>query len=611
MRAEGVEFRVNAHVGATGKNGVSAARPARRIRRAGRSRRAPSIRATCDVPGRDLDGVHFAMDFLPLQNRRVAGDADVPPLTAKGKHVIVIGGGDTGSDCVGTSNRQGALSVTQFELLPQPPEHENKPLVWPYWPMKMRTSSSHEEGCERDWAVADQGVQGRGRQGAMRSSPAASNGRTAKLREVPGSEFELKADLVLLAMGYLHPVHAGMLDELGVEYDARGNVKADTEHYRTSVAEGLRRRRHAPRPVAGRLGDTRGPPVRARRRRIPDGRVRAAALVHRFANDRYRRARRRELAAGAQLRCAADVAIRTLEGGGVLVLAAACVSRSPPTSSASCRRAGPTAARRTSASTAASSRARAARADELAALSRDGCPIRGRGGGPGHDAVSALCAVRSAARAPASGRSPRSAARSRGARTTRACTSTHFRRGRIMASASCACSATSIRARIACGASARPSKRWRAGFCRAFAGRSPARRDALSALHVTKGLRSPYDHLMLGLHDGAKADLAYQRELRAAGRALRAGHDVAVLFRPGDARGGVGPVHARADDPSAARRAVRAASARRWRSSSGFAAASSRPADAASRRCRIVGGELRTRSRSAAIRPTIAAVPPD
>src|SRR5204863_1258065 len=106
-----------------------------------------------DVPGRDLDGIYFAMDFLPLQNKRVAGDPDVPPLTAAGKHVVVIGGGDTGSDCVGTSNRQGALSVTQFELLPQPPEHENKPLVWPYWPMKLRTSSSHEEGCERDWAV--------------------------------------------------------------------------------------------------------------------------------------------------------------------------------------------------------------------------------------------------------------------------------------------------------------------------------------------------------------------------------------------------------------------------------------------------------------------------
>jgi glutamate synthase (NADPH/NADH) small chain len=187
-----------------------------------------------DVPGRDLDGVHFAMDFLPLQNRRVAGDTDVPPLTAKGRHVIVIGGGDTGSDCVGTSNRQGALSVTQFELLPQPPEHENKPLVWPYWPMKMRTSSSHEEGCERDWAVQTKAFKGDGGK-AVALVACRVEWKDGKLREVPGSEFELKADLVLFAMGYLHPVHTGMLEELGVEYDARGNVKADTEHYRTSV----------------------------------------------------------------------------------------------------------------------------------------------------------------------------------------------------------------------------------------------------------------------------------------------------------------------------------------------------------------------------------------
>ena len=233
MRAEGVEFRVNAHVGATGKNGVPAARLLEEFDALVASAGSEHPR-DLDVPGRDLDGVHFAMDFLPLQNRRVAGDTDVPPLTAKGRHVIVIGGGDTGSDCVGTSNRQGASSVTQFELLPQPPEHENKPLVWPYWPMKMRTSSSHEEGCERDWAVQTKAFTGEG--GKVVALVASRvEWKDGKLRDVPGSEFELKADLVLFAMGYLHPVHAGMLEELGVEYDARGNVKADTEHYRTSV----------------------------------------------------------------------------------------------------------------------------------------------------------------------------------------------------------------------------------------------------------------------------------------------------------------------------------------------------------------------------------------
>jgi glutamate synthase (NADPH/NADH) small chain len=174
------------------------------------------------------------MDFLPLQNHRVAGDADVPPLTAHGKHVVVIGGGDTGSDCVGTSNRQGAASIVQFELLAQPPEHENKPLVWPYWPMKLRTSTSHEEGCQRDWAVQTKAFEGDG--GKVKALSACRvDWKDGKLYDVPGSEFELKADLVLLAMGYLHPVHEGMLDELGVKYDARGNVAADTESYQTSV----------------------------------------------------------------------------------------------------------------------------------------------------------------------------------------------------------------------------------------------------------------------------------------------------------------------------------------------------------------------------------------
>jgi glutamate synthase (NADPH/NADH) small chain len=278
MRAEGVEFRVNAHVGAAGKNGVSAARLLEEFDALVASAGSEHPR-DLDVPGRDLDGVHFAMDFLPLQNRRVAGDADVPPLTAKGRHVIVIGGGDTGSDCVGTSNRQGALSVTQFELLPQPPEHENKPLVWPYWPMKMRTSSSHEEGCERDWAVQTKAFKGEGKVVALVASRV--EWKDGKLREVPGSEFELKADLVRSRWVICIRCTSGCSKSWASIRRAR---QRQGRHRALSNVgpEAVCCRRHAPRPVAGRLGNTRGPPVRARRRRIPDGRVRAAALVHRF-----------------------------------------------------------------------------------------------------------------------------------------------------------------------------------------------------------------------------------------------------------------------------------------------------------------------------------------
>jgi len=190
------------------------------------------------VPGRELDGVHFAMEFLPQQNRVNAGDKVKDQLMATGKHVVVIGGGDTGSDCVGTSNRHGAASVIQFELMPMPPEQENKPLVWPYWPTKLRTSSSHEEGCSRDWAVATKRLEG-------------SNGKVEKLiacrvewkdgkmSEVAGSEFEMKADLVLLAMGFVSPV-TQVLDAFGVEKDNRGNVKATTDGegcYKTSKAK--------------------------------------------------------------------------------------------------------------------------------------------------------------------------------------------------------------------------------------------------------------------------------------------------------------------------------------------------------------------------------------
>ena len=234
MRAEGVDFRTGVHVGGKGNGHAMPVQDLVEAFDAVAITAGSERPRDLEVPGRELDGVHFAMDFLPLQNRRVAGDADVPLLSAHGKHVVVIGGGDTGSDCVGTSNRQGAASVAQFELLPQPPELENKPLVWPYWPIKLRTSSSHEEGCERDWAVQTKAF--RGEEGKVKALIAIRvDWKDGKLHEVPGSEFELKADLVLFAMGYLHPVHEGMLDALSVKYDARGNVAADTETYQTSV----------------------------------------------------------------------------------------------------------------------------------------------------------------------------------------------------------------------------------------------------------------------------------------------------------------------------------------------------------------------------------------
>jgi len=178
------------------------------------------------IPGRELEGVHFAMDFLPLQNRRVAGDKGVADLWATDRHVVVIGGGDTGSDCVGTSNRHGAKSVTQFELLPMPPDPERNP-VWPYWPTRLRTSSSHEEGVARDWSVATKEFIGEnGRVKALKG--VRLEWKDGKMNEIPGSEFTLPADLVLLAMGFVSPVQA-MLDAFGVEKDSRGNASATTE----------------------------------------------------------------------------------------------------------------------------------------------------------------------------------------------------------------------------------------------------------------------------------------------------------------------------------------------------------------------------------------------
>jgi glutamate synthase (NADPH/NADH) small chain len=188
------------------------------------------------VPGRELHGVHFAMDFLPQQNRRVSGEPveTNEPILAGGKHVVVIGGGDTGSDCIGTSIRQGALSVTQLEIMPQPPEKENKLLTWPDWPLKLRTSSSHEEGAARDFAVNT--VEVLGQNGVAKKLRCVrvemKNGR---FEPVPGSEFDLKADLVLLAMGFVSPLKDGLLEALNVKLDGRGNVAADVKSYAASV----------------------------------------------------------------------------------------------------------------------------------------------------------------------------------------------------------------------------------------------------------------------------------------------------------------------------------------------------------------------------------------
>jgi len=197
-----------------------------------------------EVPGRELDGIHFAMDFLPQQNRRNAGDSEARAaphgtITATGKRVVVIGGGDTGSDCIGTSVRQGAASITQLEILPKPPERENKALTWPDWPLKLRTSSSQEEGCERDWSVLTKRAIGEdGRVEALECVRVEwarePDGRFA-MQEAPGSAFKLQADLVLLAMGFLGPRQPGMIEQSGVELDPRGNVRANTIDYRTSV----------------------------------------------------------------------------------------------------------------------------------------------------------------------------------------------------------------------------------------------------------------------------------------------------------------------------------------------------------------------------------------
>jgi len=230
MQAEGVEFRVNQHVGGNvNADDVLAEFDAVVL--------AAGAEQPRDLPvtGRELDGVHFAMDFLTPQNKVVAGDVIPDQIKATGKHVVVIGGGDTGSDCVGTSNRHGALSVTQFELMPQPPAKENKELVWPNWPLKLRTSSSHEEGANRDWSVTTKELIGEnGKVVALKC--ARVEWKDGKMSEVPGSEFTIPADLVFLAMGFVSPVQR-LLEVFGVEKDQRGNAKATTDGegcYKTS-----------------------------------------------------------------------------------------------------------------------------------------------------------------------------------------------------------------------------------------------------------------------------------------------------------------------------------------------------------------------------------------
>lgn len=240
MRTEGVEFRTNSHIGVD--------LPADQLLKTfdatvltGGSEQPRDL----SIPGRELNGVHFAMDFLRGNSHRVQGDdgVEAPFISAEGKHVVVIGGGDTGSDCIGTSSRHGAASVTQLEILPKPPEREDKGLTWPDWPNKLRTSSSQEEGCERIWSVATKAFIGdeQGNLKGVRCIKVEWQQDAAgqwQMSEINGSEFELKAELATLAMGFLHPIHQGMLEQLGVELDGRGNVKGTVDGanaYQTNV----------------------------------------------------------------------------------------------------------------------------------------------------------------------------------------------------------------------------------------------------------------------------------------------------------------------------------------------------------------------------------------
>jgi glutamate synthase (NADPH) small chain len=239
MEAEGVVFRPGIHVGADHSVDELLAEFDTVVLSGG-----AEWPRDLELPPHELSGIHFAMEFLTQQNKRVAGDPEAiaapqGAISAKGKHVVVIGGGDTGSDCIGTSNRQGAASVTQLEIMPEPPARENKALTWPNWPLKLRTSSSQEEGCERDFAVATrQAIGSNGRIEALECArlewTAGPDGRMT-MTEVAGAGFTLKADLVLLAMGFLGPHHDGLLEQAEVALDPRGNVAANTDDYQTSV----------------------------------------------------------------------------------------------------------------------------------------------------------------------------------------------------------------------------------------------------------------------------------------------------------------------------------------------------------------------------------------
>ena len=226
MEAEGVTFHCNVHVGKD-IDIRDLERKHDAVLLAGGAEKPRDL----EVPGRELAGIHFAMDFLPQQNRRVSGEplGDVEPITAEGKQVVVIGGGDTGSDCIGTSFRQGATSVTQLEIMPQPPAHENKSLTWPHWPLKLRTSSSQAEGAERDFSVATNRFLGNGKVEQLECVRLDD-----QMKPIPDSEFRIPADLVFLAMGFVHPVHEGMVADLDLDLDRRGNVQANELDYQTS-----------------------------------------------------------------------------------------------------------------------------------------------------------------------------------------------------------------------------------------------------------------------------------------------------------------------------------------------------------------------------------------
>jgi glutamate synthase (NADPH) small chain len=227
MEAEGVTFHYEAHIGVT-QDAQQLVDSFDAVVMTGGAENSRDL----TIPGRELGGVHFAMEFLPQQNRRNAKESPLnnKPILAGGKHVVVIGGGDTGSDCIGTSLRQGALSVTQLEIMPRPPDKENKPVVWPDWPLKFRTSSSQQEGAERDFSVVTKSFSGEN--GDVRKLHCIRV--DGKMQPLPGTEFEIRADLVLLAMGFLGPVKEGMLDSLGVKLDGRSNVEANVVNYKTS-----------------------------------------------------------------------------------------------------------------------------------------------------------------------------------------------------------------------------------------------------------------------------------------------------------------------------------------------------------------------------------------